>query len=34
MSTVGLRPRDQLAQVRADNGRAVVATFRALGGGW
>jgi NodT family efflux transporter outer membrane factor (OMF) lipoprotein len=29
-----LAARDQLAQVRADNGRAVVATFRALGGGW
>jgi len=29
-----LAARDQLAQVRADNGRAVVSTFRALGGGW
>jgi NodT family efflux transporter outer membrane factor (OMF) lipoprotein len=29
-----LAARDQLAQVRTDNGRAVVATFRALGGGW
>lgn len=29
-----LAARDQLARVHADNGRAVVATFRALGGGW
>jgi outer membrane protein TolC len=29
-----LAARDQLAQVRTDNGRAVVTTFRALGGGW
>jgi NodT family efflux transporter outer membrane factor (OMF) lipoprotein len=29
-----LAARDQLARVHADNGRAAVATFRALGGGW
>lgn len=29
-----LASRDQLARVHADNGRAVVATFRVLGGGW
>jgi NodT family efflux transporter outer membrane factor (OMF) lipoprotein len=29
-----LAARDQLARVHADNGRAMVATFRALGGGW
>jgi len=29
-----LHARDQLAQVRADDARAAVATFRALGGGW
>lgn len=29
-----LAARDQLAQVHADNARAVVQTFRALGGGW
>lgn len=29
-----LAARDQLASVHADNGRAVVAAFRALGGGW
>ncbi len=29
-----LAARDQQARVRADNARAAVATFRALGGGW
>ena len=29
-----LAAQDQLAQTHADNGRAAVATFRALGGGW
>ncbi|MES2103016.1 MAG: efflux transporter outer membrane subunit [Pseudomonadota bacterium] len=29
-----LAARDQLARVHADNARAAVATFRALGGGW
>ncbi|MGO4378028.1 efflux transporter outer membrane subunit [Pseudoduganella sp. RAF53_2] len=29
-----LAARDQLERVHADNGRAAVATFRALGGGW
>jgi NodT family efflux transporter outer membrane factor (OMF) lipoprotein len=29
-----LTARDQLTQVHADNARAVVRTFRALGGGW
>lgn len=29
-----LTGRDQLAQAHADNARAAVATFRALGGGW
>jgi len=29
-----LHARDQLAQVRADDARAAVTTFRALGGGW
>jgi outer membrane protein TolC len=29
-----LAARDQLARVHADDARAAVATFRALGGGW
>jgi outer membrane protein TolC len=29
-----LHARDQLAQVRADDARAAVSTFRSLGGGW
>ncbi|MDB6143542.1 MAG: transporter, partial [Pseudomonas sp.] len=29
-----LTARDQLAQLRANDARAAVATFRALGGGW
>jgi NodT family efflux transporter outer membrane factor (OMF) lipoprotein len=29
-----LAARDQMARVHADNARAVVATFRAVGGGW
>ena len=29
-----LAAQDQLAQSHADNARAAVATFRALGGGW
>ncbi|MNY80005.1 hypothetical protein D3C86_2208790 [compost metagenome] len=29
-----LAARDQQARVGADNARAAVATFRALGGGW
>ena len=29
-----LAARDQLVRVQSDTGRAVVATFRAMGGGW
>ena len=29
-----LEPRDALAQARTESARAVVASFRSLGGGW
>ena len=29
-----LAARDRLVRVQSDSGRAAVATFRALGGGW